>query len=248
MPDFDLDPELPVSGHNHGDDDDESDDSKKKKKKELLRQARAALKKHADAYGPLRAESVTLFRRCMGPAHGGTWEELWPMIEAAQRLDFLRRDCTVLLGGWVPPSSSTAPPPPVPPDLHLALSLYAIGRTVAIALEACHRSQRADAESIVLTECLQDYNAHFGSARMADGCWDLAKVEEIIQTLSGAAALADIEWQLTFLKDDLYCFYPTATDPAAGWKDFFNFTLAYNYLPKKLRDDFGPYRLLILDP
>jgi len=50
------------------------------------------------------------------------------------------------------------------------------------------------------------------------------------------------------MEDKAFIFYPTADNPASGWKDFFDFAWGYGFLPDELTRSFKSHYLIIQIP
>lgn len=168
----------------------------------------------------------------LNSVHEGKWSEIWSLI-----LDFKSFPKESNYGFYVLAFNHHAHnlrPNSAPPDPR---KLYDDMVRVGIYCEALarwpkisHDQKKNDAQSEHLHEWFVKNPSFFSKTKAGE---DLGK--KLVLEEETGRLLAVIEHQLLFLRDEVFCFYPTADKPLSGWNELYWFAFGFNYLPERLK-------------
>ena len=92
-----------------------------------------------------------------------------------------------------------------------------------------------------------EQNPESFSSASENGSWVLRPVIQIAET-EFAKLVKIIEKALLAMGETGFIFYPSPEDPEAGWKEFFEFTRGYGFLPEVISAAFKKHYLLFQSP
>jgi len=187
------------------------------------------------------------FRHALGHVHRLHWHELQAFVTQVRRFGKLSKTGVIVLGGW---RREHAGGELAAPPKSLVLDLFAFGvyREVLRRVDRCYQPTSKDSETELnaVWAWVRKYDWAFSDA-LDGGSYTIGRVQDVAER-EAKRLLADIRGALLFLDRRAFVFFPTAADPASGWKDFFDFVWAYDYLPDDIKNASSPHSLLIRLP
>lgn len=163
--------------------------------------------------------------------HVGTWDSLWPLLDAVRHIPDCISKGLVVFGGWpskFPQESSELAPPPV--DLVESLADYELySRTLGhihSAYEMPDSKERLDYVCAIFKFIVAN-RPKFGAFASIDGT-SLRDIEKFCVDYLAIFGLA-IECRFHSLTNTTFAFFPDS-NPGDGWRKFFAFADAYKCL------------------
>ena len=188
------------------------------------------------------------FRHILGHVHRLHWRELQPFVAQLRRFPSLSKTGVIVLGGWRHEHAGgelTAPPKPLFDNLFS----FAVYREALRRVDHFYRapSKGSTAELDAVWAWVKKYDWAFSDALDDGDAYTVGRVQDLARR-EADRLLAAVREALLFFDRRAFVFFPTALDPASGWKDFFDFVWAYDYLPDDIKNASSPHSLLIRLP
>ena len=155
----------------------------------------------------------------------------------------------IILGGWHRqfPVDANDLKPPEKDVIDAVLSFGACAEAFALSERSWRAASPEKEEATASFQKLIAECDWIFQRKLDAHLWNEGRVSEAVRR-----ALPDLTKDaldaLAFMQNQALVFYPSESDPAQGWKDFYEVARSYNFLHDHLQGKFGPNYMLIQLP
>jgi hypothetical protein len=216
-----------------------------KQQQAFLAEIRSSLSRDIPSHRAQEKRIKERFALLLNHTQWGSWESIWPFLDAISKFDFSTATGAIVLGGW-----HRKPDCPKPPCSSLIEDMFALGiySSMRERIDAIYRVTQAEKDSSVAAvwALAREYSPAFDDA-VSDDSWSIGSLRKVAEK-SISSLVPKIHEHLLFMQEDALIFYPSPADPSGGWRDFWLFVRGYNFLPGSIKNSFGSYFLLLQIP